>query len=40
MEDADNPMSLQTGPAARNDIKTIRQHLDLLKKSSRLARII
>jgi predicted short-subunit dehydrogenase-like oxidoreductase (DUF2520 family) len=31
MENDDNPMSLQTGPAVRNDIKTIRQHLELLK---------
>ena len=31
VEITDNPMTLQTGPAARNDVKTIREHLNLLK---------
>jgi hypothetical protein len=31
IENSDNPMLLQTGPAVRNDVKTIRKHLDLLK---------
>ncbi len=33
-----NPASVQTGPAARNDKKTIAKHLVLLKKQSELKR--
>jgi len=30
----DHPKSLQTGPAKRNDIKVMREHLEILKKTS------
>ena len=30
IENTDNPMLLQTGPAVRNDFETIQRHLDLL----------
>jgi predicted short-subunit dehydrogenase-like oxidoreductase (DUF2520 family) len=36
IENSDNPMSLQTGPAARNDVETIRRHLDLLANQPNL----
>lgn len=36
IKNADNPMSLQTGPAVRNDVETIQKHLDLLKNKPKL----
>jgi len=36
IENSDNPMSLQTGPAIRNDLETIREHLELLQSEPKL----
>ena len=36
IETADNPMTLQTGPAVRNDVETIRKHLNLLENQPEL----
>jgi predicted short-subunit dehydrogenase-like oxidoreductase (DUF2520 family) len=39
IENSDNPMLLQTGPAVRNDIETIRKHLDMLENHQDLQKM-
>jgi predicted short-subunit dehydrogenase-like oxidoreductase (DUF2520 family) len=39
IENSDNPMLLQTGPAVRNDVETIRKHLEMLKSHSDLQEV-
>jgi predicted short-subunit dehydrogenase-like oxidoreductase (DUF2520 family) len=36
LENINNPMLFQTGPAVRNDLQTIQKHLDLLKEQPQL----
>lgn len=39
IKNTDNPMSLQTGPAVRNDVETIQKHLDILKNKPNLQKL-
>jgi predicted short-subunit dehydrogenase-like oxidoreductase (DUF2520 family) len=39
VENSNNPMMLQTGPAVRNDITTIQNHLDSLKNHPNLRKL-
>jgi len=39
IEGSDHPMSLQTGPAVRNDLETIQKHLELLQSEPKLQEI-